>query len=139
MFRLRLDPYILLLLTTVAVASLLPARGIVAVECTHVTTLAIGLLFFLYGARLSTRAALAGLRQAVAWPGVGVHIPGFPGAGVDLSRISARCVDAVPLVLLWMLGPSHVRGHVPTTGDSCTPTWRRRRRIPFSRVSTCKG
>src|SRR5258708_20855207 len=63
MFRLRLDPYILLLLTTVAVASLLPARGIVAVECTHATTLAIGLLFFLYGARLSTRAALAGLRH----------------------------------------------------------------------------
>jgi len=39
MFRPRIDPCILLLLTTVAVASLLPARGIVAVECTHVTTL----------------------------------------------------------------------------------------------------
>jgi solute carrier family 10 (sodium/bile acid cotransporter), member 7 len=63
MFRPRLDPYILLLLTTVAVASLLPARGIVAAECRHATTLAIGLLFFLYGARLSTRAALAGLRH----------------------------------------------------------------------------
>jgi sodium/bile acid cotransporter 7 len=63
MFRLRLDPYILLLLTTVAVASLLPARGIVAVEYTHATILAIGLLFFLYGARLSTRAAVAGLRH----------------------------------------------------------------------------
>ena len=54
---------ILLLLTTVAVASLLPARGIVAVECAHATTLAIGLLFFLSGARLSTRAAIAGLRH----------------------------------------------------------------------------
>ena len=63
MFRLWLDPYILLLLTTVAVASLLPARGIVAVEYTHATILAIGLLFFLYGARLSTRAAVAGLRH----------------------------------------------------------------------------
>src|SRR5258708_13066485 len=63
MFRLRLDPYILLLLTTVAVASLLPARGLFAVECARATTLAIGLLFFLYGARPSTRAALAGLRH----------------------------------------------------------------------------
>ena len=62
MFRLRLDPYILLL-TTVAVASVLPARGIVAGDCKLATTLAIGLLFFLYGARLSTRAALAGLRH----------------------------------------------------------------------------
>jgi sodium/bile acid cotransporter 7 len=63
MFRPRIDPYILLLLTTVGVASVLPARGIVADDCKLATTLAIGLLFFLYGARLSTRAALAGLRH----------------------------------------------------------------------------
>jgi sodium/bile acid cotransporter 7 len=63
MSRLRLDPYILLLLVTVGIASLLPARGIVAVDVTHATTIAIGLLFFLYGARLSTRAALAGARH----------------------------------------------------------------------------
>jgi sodium/bile acid cotransporter 7 len=63
MSRLRLDPYILLLLVTVGIASLLPARGIVAVEFTHATTIAIGLLFFLYGARLSTHDALVGLRH----------------------------------------------------------------------------
>ena len=39
-----------------------PARGIVVAECRHAITLAIG-LFFLCGARLSTRAALAGLRH----------------------------------------------------------------------------
>jgi solute carrier family 10 (sodium/bile acid cotransporter), member 7 len=63
MSRLRLDPYILLLLVTVGIASLLPARGIVAVDFTHATTIAIAVLFFLYGARLSTRDALAGLRH----------------------------------------------------------------------------
>jgi sodium/bile acid cotransporter 7 len=63
MCRLRLDPYILLLLVTVGIASLLPARGIVAVDFTHATTIAIAVLFFLYGARLSTRDALAGLRH----------------------------------------------------------------------------
>jgi sodium/bile acid cotransporter 7 len=63
MSRLRLDPYILLLLVTVGIASLLPVRGIVAVEFTHATTIAIAVLFFLYGARLSTRDALAGLRH----------------------------------------------------------------------------
>jgi sodium/bile acid cotransporter 7 len=63
MSRLRVDPYILLLLATVGVASLLPARGIVALGVGHATTIAIGLLFFLYGARLSTRAALAGARH----------------------------------------------------------------------------
>jgi sodium/bile acid cotransporter 7 len=63
MSRLRVDPYILLLLATVGVASVLPARGVSAVACQHATIIAIGLLFFLYGARLSTGAALAGLRH----------------------------------------------------------------------------
>ena len=40
MSRLRLDPYILLLLVTVGIASLLPARGIVAVDFTRATTIA---------------------------------------------------------------------------------------------------
>jgi len=63
MSRLRLDPYILALVATVGVASLLPARGIYATGLGHLTTVAIGLLFFLYGARLSTREALDGLRH----------------------------------------------------------------------------
>ena len=61
--KLRLDLYILCLLGTVGVASILPARGSSAVVLTHATTIAIGFLFFLYGARLSSREALDGLRQ----------------------------------------------------------------------------
>jgi sodium/bile acid cotransporter 7 len=60
--RLRIDPYILCLLGSVALASLLPARGAGAAGFGVATTVAIGLLFFLYGARLSTREALDGLR-----------------------------------------------------------------------------
>jgi len=63
MSRLRVDPYIVALLLTVAVASLLPASGAVATGFGQATTIAIGLLFFLYGARLSTREALDGLRH----------------------------------------------------------------------------
>ncbi|GAA3433088.1 bile acid:sodium symporter family protein [Kutzneria kofuensis] len=63
MSRLRVDPYIVALLLTVAVASLLPASGAVATGFGHATTIAIGLLFFLYGARLSTREALDGLKH----------------------------------------------------------------------------
>jgi solute carrier family 10 (sodium/bile acid cotransporter), member 7 len=63
MSRLRVDPYILALLLTVAVASLFPARGAVATGFGHATTIAIGLLFFLYGARLSTREAVDGLKH----------------------------------------------------------------------------
>jgi sodium/bile acid cotransporter 7 len=61
--RLRIDPYIVALLATVAVASLLPARGVVATGFNDATTIAIGLLFFLYGARLSTKEALDGLKH----------------------------------------------------------------------------
>ena len=206
---------------------MLPARGIVAAECRHATTLAIGLLFFLYGARLSTRAALAGLRHwrlhglvltftflvfpvlgsatyccscwcrlspdscyrdgsADSWPdtrrclatstavhhrgsdrdrflrleeiasqrialgqrvaargdsrGDGRAVDDVPPNAVDSVRVAGPTVRraatrpgrnrihrrtavreppsrSVPLVLLVMLGPSHVRGHVPTTGD----------------------
>ncbi|WP_371477177.1 bile acid:sodium symporter family protein [Kitasatospora sp. NBC_00315] len=61
--RLGVDPYILAILATVGLALLLPARGAAANGLEHVTTAAIAVLFFLYGARLSTRAALDGMRN----------------------------------------------------------------------------
>lgn len=60
---LPIDPYILLLLGTVGLAALLPARGTAADVASGVSTGAIALLFFLYGARLSTREAVDGLRH----------------------------------------------------------------------------
>lgn len=52
------DPYILALLGTVLLASVLPARGVAAQVTDVGSTVAVGLLFFLYGARLETRTAL---------------------------------------------------------------------------------
>jgi sodium/bile acid cotransporter 7 len=63
MSRLRLDPFIAAILATVGVATLLPASGAVASGFGTATTIAIGLLFFLYGARLSTQEAVDGLRH----------------------------------------------------------------------------
>nr|WP_203558121.1 bile acid:sodium symporter family protein [Streptomyces sp. S4.7] len=57
------DPYILALLGTVALAALLPASGTTADVAGGATTGAVALLFFLYGARLSTREALDGLKS----------------------------------------------------------------------------
>ncbi|MFF5251166.1 bile acid:sodium symporter family protein [Streptomyces leeuwenhoekii] len=57
------DPYIVLLLGTVGLAALLPARGTAADAVSGTSTAAIAFLFFLYGARLSTREALDGLRH----------------------------------------------------------------------------
>ncbi|MFF8785730.1 bile acid:sodium symporter family protein [Streptomyces sp. NPDC015125] len=60
---LPVDGYILALVGTVALAALLPARGPAAAVTEGTSTGAVALLFFLYGARLSTREAMAGLRH----------------------------------------------------------------------------
>ncbi|MBT2397171.1 bile acid:sodium symporter family protein [Streptomyces sp. ISL-100] len=60
---LPVDPYILMLIGTVVLATLLPASGTAAEAVGGVSTGAVALLFFLYGARLSTREALDGLRH----------------------------------------------------------------------------
>jgi sodium/bile acid cotransporter 7 len=59
--RLNIDSFLLGIVSTVAFASVLPARGAVALGLGHATTVAIGLLFFLYGARLSREAVTQGL------------------------------------------------------------------------------
>ncbi|MEU7278249.1 bile acid:sodium symporter family protein [Streptomyces sp. NPDC045431] len=58
-----IDPYVLALLGTVVLAVLLPASGGAADVVGGASTGAVALLFFLYGARLSTREALDGLRH----------------------------------------------------------------------------
>ena len=93
MSRLRIDPYILLLLATVGIASLLPARGSVATGFGYLTTVAIGFLFFLYGARLSTREALDGLRH---WR---LHTVVFASTFVLFPLLGLLCRLLVPGVL----------------------------------------
>ena len=59
--RLIPDAFTAWLLCSVALASVLPCQGQAAVVFGHVTTVAIGLLFFLHGAKLSREALVAGL------------------------------------------------------------------------------
>jgi solute carrier family 10 (sodium/bile acid cotransporter), member 7 len=61
--RLPIDPYILAIVGMVCLASLLPVHGTGATIAGHATTVAIALLFFLHGARLAPKEALAGARQ----------------------------------------------------------------------------
>lgn len=58
-----IDPYILLLLGTVGLAALFPASGTGADVASGASTAAIAFLFFLYGARLSTREAVEGVKH----------------------------------------------------------------------------
>lgn len=57
----RIDGFILAILCTVGIATLLPASGHAAEGFSIATSIAVGLLFFLYGARLSTKEAIRGL------------------------------------------------------------------------------
>ncbi|MDB5551375.1 MAG: bile acid:sodium symporter, partial [Rhizobium sp.] len=57
------DRFILALLGTVLLASLLPAQGTAAVVTSWASTEALTLLFFLHGARLPLEAVLAGIKR----------------------------------------------------------------------------
>jgi solute carrier family 10 (sodium/bile acid cotransporter), member 7 len=57
------DAFLLALAATVALAALLPAHGNAAEVVSHAAKMAIALLFFLYGARLSPQQAWHGVRQ----------------------------------------------------------------------------
>ncbi len=59
--RLPIDHYLLLLIGTVILAAVLPARGIWAHVSSFAVYGAVALLFFLYGARLAPKAVVEGL------------------------------------------------------------------------------
>jgi sodium/bile acid cotransporter 7 len=61
--RLPVDTFLLALLAVVALAALFPASGTIGDVLSVATKVAIALLFFLYGARLSPTEALHGLRH----------------------------------------------------------------------------
>jgi sodium/bile acid cotransporter 7 len=59
--RFRIDPYLVLILLMVALATLLPVRGASAVGFGWATKIAIAILFFFHGAKLSRDSVIAGL------------------------------------------------------------------------------
>jgi sodium/bile acid cotransporter 7 len=59
--RVRIDWYLVLIIAMAVLASLWPARGQFGVVAGWVTKVAIGLVFFLHGARLSREAVIKGL------------------------------------------------------------------------------
>ena len=59
----RIDRFLAAILLTVALASVVPARGEAAAVAAWLTDAGIMLLFFMHGARLSPEAALAGARH----------------------------------------------------------------------------
>lgn len=130
---LGVDPFLAMLVATVGLASVAPARGQGAVAASVLSTLAVALLFFLHGARLSTAAVVAGLRS---WP---IHLTVlaatfvvFPLVGVVARQLADRGLNPAigAGVLLLCVMPSTVqssiaftslaRGNVPAAVASAT-------------------
>lgn len=59
--KVPIDTCMLLLLATVVVATILPVSGAGASFVSQLSSAAVALLFFLYGAKLKTQAILAGI------------------------------------------------------------------------------
>ncbi len=89
----RIDGFILAILATVGIATLLPASGHTAEGFSVATTIAVGLLFFLYGARLSTRDAIRGLAH---WR---LHLTVFGATYVLFPLLGLASIVLVPWAL----------------------------------------
>ncbi len=115
---LRIDPFLAMLVATVALASIAPARGQGAVAASWLSGVAVALLFFLHGARLSTQAVVSGLRS---WP---IHLTVlaatfvlFPLVGVVARHLADRGLNPAigAGVLLLCVMPSTVQSSIAFT------------------------
>jgi sodium/bile acid cotransporter 7 len=90
----KIDRYLLALMLTVVIATLFPAMGWFAGVMDQVVFFAIALLFFLYGARLSTRAVVEGLfhwrLQGLVFASTFVL---FPILGIGLTTLLKPWLD----------------------------------------------
>jgi len=116
--RLLPDPYIALIIGMVVLASILPARGVAAIVVGWATQGAIALLFFLYGARLSSAAVVAGVSHwRLQLTVLGATFVLFPLLGVVLS-VAVRPLLGPTLasgVLFLCLLPSTVQSSIAFT------------------------
>lgn len=112
------DPFLLWLVGTVVLASVLPARGSALTAFDMAADVAIVLLFFLHGAKLSREAILAGMGN---WR---LHLMTlaftyalFPVLGLAAARVTGLVIDpslAVGLLFLALL-PSTVQSSIAFT------------------------
>ena len=111
------DPLIVLIILAVIIAIIAPARGSFADIFGKLTNVAIALLFFLYGARLSTQEALNGLKH---WR---LHLTilaftfvVYPLIGIALRPLTAVISHDMYLGILFLtLVPSTVQSSVAFT------------------------
>ncbi|TXC71754.1 bile acid:sodium symporter [Sphingomonas ginsenosidivorax] len=110
------EPFILMLLGTVVLASLLPARGGWATAVSYAADVAIVLLFFLHGAKLSREAILAGLRNwRLHLAVLAVTFVAFPALGLGVAALPFVTGPLAAGLLFLTLLPSTVQSSIAFT------------------------
>jgi solute carrier family 10 (sodium/bile acid cotransporter), member 7 len=116
--RLRPDGFVMALLGTVAMATLLPCQGASAQVCHFLGVTAIATLFFLQGARLSREAVLGGVTNWKLHAGIaGTTFVLFPLLGSMLVAVMPGALDhtlALGVLFLCAL-PSTVQSSIALT------------------------
>jgi len=113
-----LDPFLVMLIATVAAASLLPARGMAATWTDWLADFAIALLFFLHGAKLSREAIYQSIGH---WKLHGLVFAStyiwFPIAGLAVVAVAGHWVNPLLLagILFLTLLPSTVQSSIAFT------------------------
>lgn len=116
--KLYIDAFVLSIFGAVGVATLLPATGAAEDVLDWVVKFAIGLLFFLYGTRLSPGESLEGLKH---WRLHGVVLAAtfglFPVIGLLLGALEPRIItpDLYRGILFMCLVPSTVQSSIAFT------------------------
>jgi solute carrier family 10 (sodium/bile acid cotransporter), member 7 len=116
--RFGIDPYLIALVATVALASLLPVHGLGAEIMDKAVYAAVALLFFLYGARLSPRAVVDGLLhwrlQAVVFSSTFALFP-LLGIGLTLVLQDRLPEELVTGLMFLCVLPSTVQSSIAFT------------------------
>lgn len=116
--RVRLDPYILAIMAMVAVAAIIPARGVGKETLDHVVHAAIALLFFIYGAKISPQAIWQGIThwrlQALVFATTFIV---FPVVGCAMIALTGGFLDSglVTGLMFLCLLPSTVQSSIALT------------------------
>lgn len=116
--RIRLDPFVVALLAAALVGSLFPVTGSAYEVLRTIAMISIGVLFFLYGLRLSTSETLHGLRNWRLHTAIlATTFAVFPLAGLALQRLVDEPLgpSLAAGVLLLCLIPTTVQSNIVYT------------------------
>jgi sodium/bile acid cotransporter 7 len=110
------EPFIMMLLGTVLIATFLPARGMWAHVSSVAADIGIVLLFFLHGAKLSREAIYEGARNwRLHLAVLGVTFVLFPALGLGISKLPVVTGPVAAGLLFLTLLPSTVQSSIAFT------------------------